>query len=252
MTHVRLAAASSLLALALAASGCPKKTEPAGPAYPSPTATPPSPQPGPEEPGPGPGPQSAGRGRVDPETVPWETRLKAANGWNGTYRNLLAVVHAPEDRASYSPFSEYGWKDAQPYKEYGLQPAGWWVYVEPYWFVFDTRNGDRKVGGGPGAAVSSDGTIPPAAPGVRAGLVDPGTLPPGILVRAASGRDAKYTNALAAVHDPEDAKSVTKHSEYGWRDTTSYKTYGQVPAGWWVYVEPYWVVWNLKDGKPGP
>lgn len=242
MTRTRLLVAAVALSLPLA--GCPKQTDPAGPDG-APTA---SPTPG------GPGPEAAGkgRGRVDAESVPFETRMKAANGWNGTYKNLLAVLHAPEDERSYSKFSEYGWKDAQPYKEYGLQPAGWWVYVEPYWFIFDTRNGDRKVGGGPGAAVSSDGAIPPAAPGVRPGLVDPGSLPDVVMLRAASGRDAKYTNALAAIHDPEDAKSHSKHSEYGWRDTTSYKTYGQVPAGFWVYVEPYWVVWNLKDGKTGP
>lgn len=223
-----------LPALAILVGGCPKQEA---------AVTAPTPVPAPTA-------VEAGKGRVKAETVPSETMLKAANGWHGTYKNLLAVIHAPEDQASYSQFSEFGWKDAFAYKQYGAQPAGWWVYVAPYWFVWDTRDGQREEAG-PGGLIPSDGKTPPI--GERDGFVDPTTLPGHIVFRAALGKtDARYSNMLAAIQDPHDAKEFTSFSEYGWQPTRNYKTYGQAPAGFWVYVEPYWIVWNLKDGRTGP
>jgi hypothetical protein len=221
--------------LAMLAAGCPKQDGGGTTATPVPS----------------PGAVEAGKGRVDPETVPSETMLKAANGWHGVYKNLLAVIHAPEDKASFSQFSEFGWKDAFPYKEYGAQPAGWWVYVAPYWFVWDTRDGQKENTGSAGALIPADGKIPPA--GERNGFVDPTSLPGHIVFRAALGKtDARYSNMLAAIQDPDDVKEFSKFSEYGYQPVKNYKTYGQAPAGFWVYVEPYWIVWNLKDGRTGP
>lgn len=197
-----------------------------------------------------PDPAAPGKGRVEAATVPEETMMKAANGWHGVYKNLLVVLHAPEDEVQFTQFSEFGWKDAFPYKEYGAQPAGWWVYVAPYWFVWDTRDGQKELSG-PGGLIPSDGQTPPA--GGRNGFIDPTSLPGRVVFRAALGKqDALYSNMLAAIQDPDDAKEFSKFSEYGWQPTKNYKTYGQVPAGYWVYVEPYWVIWNLKDRKPGP
>ena len=224
-------------AAAVLLGGCPKPAEPAGDVSPAAAAAD--------------APPRKGEGVVAADSVPMELKIKAANGWDGTYRSLLAVIHAPEDAASYTAFTEFGAKEAALYKDYGPQPAGWWVYVEPYWFIWDTRNGERSDVG-PGQVIPSDGKLPAAGAGVRDGLVDPTTLPPAVKLRAALGRDAKYTNALAAIHDPADAKEFTPFSEYGWREVTNYKTYGQVPEGFWVYVEPYWVIWNLKDGQTGP
>jgi len=191
-----------------------------------------------------------GKGRVESSTVPGETMMKAANGWHGVYKNLIGVIHAPEDQVEWTQFSEFGWKDTLPYKEYGAQPAGWWVYVAPYWFIWDTRDGQKELGGS-GSLVSSDGQTPAA--GGRNGFIDPSTIPGRVAFRAALGKtDAQYTNMLAVIQDPDDEKEFTKFSEFGWQPTKSYKTYGQAPAGYWVYVAPYWVIWNLKDRKPGP
>jgi hypothetical protein len=177
--------------------------------------------------------------------------LKAANGWHGTYKNLQIVIFDPEDEAQFTQFSEFGWKDAYAYKDYGGMPAGWWVYVAPYWFVWDTRDGQREETGAAGGLIPSDGKI--ANAGERNGFVDPKTVPGHIIFRAALGKtDMKYTNILAVIQDPEDVKDYSPWSEYGWQPTKTYKTYGQAPAGFWVYVEPYWVIFNLRDGKTGP
>lgn len=224
---------SALVLAALAASGCPKQ-EAVTTATPIPSATP-----------------EPKRGVVDVSVVPKETMLKAANGWHGTYKNLLTVLYDPEDEKQFTQFSEFGWKDPFPYKEYGAMPAGWWVYVAPFWFVWDTRDGQREATSSAGAIVSSDGKIAPA--GERNGFVDPATVPGRYIFRAALGKtDARYSNLLAVIQDPDDVKEYSKWSEYGWQPARDYKTYGKAPAGFWVYVEPYWVIWNLRDGKTGP
>ena len=195
--------------------------------------------------------REAARGKVVLSSVPDEKKLRAANGWNGSYRNLLLVLHVPEDEASYSAFSEYGYREATQYRTFGAVPAGWWVYVAPYWFVWDVRDGQRGEAG-PGVAIPTDGKLPAATPETRHGLVDPATLPAPVMLRAAVGKTAKYTNVLASIYDPADAKSYTAFSEQGWKDGGPHKGYGQLPAGYWVYVEPYWLIWNLKDGRTGP
>jgi hypothetical protein len=92
----------------------------------------------------------------------------------------------------------------------------------------------------------------------QVGRVDPTTVPATVMVRAAAGKDSKYTNPLASFYEPDDFKSYSDYSEYGWREAVTdmnsadFKKYGPTPAGWWVYVKPYWVVWNLKGGKTGP
>lgn len=81
------------------------------------------------------------------------------------------------------------------------------------------------------------------------GRVDPRTVPQLVKLRAAAGKESKYTNVKAAIYQPEDAKEYTPYSEYGWRDSLEdYEGMGPMPAGWWVYVEPYWIVWDLRDG----
>ncbi len=124
-----------LLAAVVTLAACEPKTGPvnAAPAKPGTSSTheavPGAPQPG----------------RVDPQTVPLEMKLKASRGAkpSDVYTNALAAVYAPEDAKSYSPYSEYGWKNSMDYKTYGPMPAGWWVYAQPYWVVWDLKNGQR-------------------------------------------------------------------------------------------------------------
>ena len=84
------------------------------------------------------------------------------------------------------------------------------------------------------------------------GRVDPATVPQVIKLRAATGKTSKYTNVRAAILQPEDAKEFTSFSEYGWREAMEdYEGMGPMPSGYWVYAEPYWIIWDLRDGKRG-
>ena len=94
---------------------------------------------------------------------------------------------------------------------------------------------------------------PVPTPAVKPGRVDPAAVPMDVKLRASHGKDTKdvYVNAVAAIYDPDDVKEFTAFDEYGYRNAIDYKTYGNIPAGYWVYASPYWVVWQLKNGKPG-
>ena len=84
-------------------------------------------------------------GRVDPGSVPLETKMRASRGAKDgvIYTNALAALYAPEDQKDFSAYDEYGWKKEGEFKTYGPQPAGWWVYSAPYWIVWDLKNGAR-------------------------------------------------------------------------------------------------------------
>lgn len=85
------------------------------------------------------------------------------------------------------------------------------------------------------------------------GKVDPAKVPTETKMRASRGakEGVVYQNALAAIYAPEDQKDFSAYDEYGWKKAGPYKTYGDMPAGWWVYSAPYWIVWDLKNGQRG-
>jgi hypothetical protein len=92
------------------------------------------------------------------------------------------------------------------------------------------------------------------------GRVELSAVPQALLITAQLGKktNSRYDNALAAAYAPADKSSYTEFSEYGWRAAVTdpkselFLKYGPMPAGYWVYAAPYWVVWNLKNGKTGP
>jgi hypothetical protein len=101
-------------------------------------------------------------------------------------------------------------------------------------------------------AVHNDTKGVTASHDMKPGKVDPLGVPMDTKIRASRGlKNEVYSNAIGAVFAPEDKKEHSAYSEYGWKGSMDYKTYGNFPAGWWVYSEPYWVIWELKNGKPG-
>jgi hypothetical protein len=59
---------------------------------------------------------------------------------DGRYSQLLRRIAAPDDRANYGELHDYGYY--QPLGEYlgeTAVPAGYWVYVSPYWYVWGQR-----------------------------------------------------------------------------------------------------------------
>jgi len=111
---------------------------------------------------------------------------------------------------------------------------------------------------GPKPASTGGSTASAPSSGQKPGRVELSAVPQASLIKAQAGKTARYDNALAAAYAPADQNNYTAFSEYGWRPAVTdpksevFLKYGPMPAGWWVYSAPYWVVWNLKNGKPGP
>ena len=63
-----------------------------------------------------------------------EALVKA--GVDGKYASLLRRIAAPDDRGGYKDFHDYGAYPATDYLGERQVPAGHWVYVYPYWYVW--------------------------------------------------------------------------------------------------------------------
>jgi hypothetical protein len=59
---------------------------------------------------------------------------------HGKYSTLLRKLKVDQDRAAYSDFNDYGYYPATDYAGYTGIPAGYWVYVYPYWYVWADVN----------------------------------------------------------------------------------------------------------------
>jgi hypothetical protein len=63
---------------------------------------------------------------------------------NGKYQMLLRQIKVAEDRENYTDFSDYGPYQATEYAGYKDLPAGNWVYVYPYWYIWRDRTADKR------------------------------------------------------------------------------------------------------------
>ena len=69
----------------------------------------------------------------------YEQGLPPEASMNGKYRDLMLTFEAPEDVGEYGVHYEYGYWDLESYKGYGPIPPGYWVYVEPLWYVWEKQ-----------------------------------------------------------------------------------------------------------------
>src|SRR5512138_3817995 len=92
------------------------------------------------------------------------------------------------------------------------------------------------------------------APAWAAGAVDPPVLPadPDLLARASAG--GKYSDLVATIEVPEDAKTYGAAHDYGAWGGGPYAGIPDTPAGFWVWVAPRWYVWKtlVAPGAPQP
>jgi len=65
-----------------------------------------------------------------------EAEALAKANVDGKYSNLLRRIAAPDDRENYEDFYDYGPYPATSYTGEAEIPAGHWVYVYPYWYVW--------------------------------------------------------------------------------------------------------------------
>lgn len=63
-------------------------------------------------------------------------QAEANASMNGKYKNLLRIVEAEGDRASYGAFYDYGHWEGTSYREQNNLPQGYWVYVYPNWYIW--------------------------------------------------------------------------------------------------------------------
>jgi Ca-activated chloride channel family protein len=76
-----------------------------------------------------------------PATTPAATPLtreqaEAKAGSNGKYVNLLRIVEAPADAATYGTFRDFGRWEGTSYAGQDNLPKGYWVYVAPNWYIW--------------------------------------------------------------------------------------------------------------------
>ncbi|MFH1421980.1 MAG: hypothetical protein ABIH42_04620 [Planctomycetota bacterium] len=62
----------------------------------------------------------------------------------GRYIEPFYVLNAPEDSAKYGEFNDYGYWGGGTWLDVPNNPAGYWVYVKPYWIVFKKSSAPRR------------------------------------------------------------------------------------------------------------
>jgi len=96
-----------------------------------------------------PAPSQEAPAKADPRKAADEEKtltaaLKKATA-GGKYQMLLRQIKVPADRDSYGDFSDYGSYGATDYALYRDLPAGYWVYVAPYWYIWRDVKAQRPA-----------------------------------------------------------------------------------------------------------
>jgi hypothetical protein len=74
---------------------------------------------------------------LDPDNKALADAAPARAHVNGKYAKLLRRLKVPQDRQTYQDFNDYGTYPATAeYAGYKDIPAGYWVYVYPYWYIW--------------------------------------------------------------------------------------------------------------------
>jgi len=130
---------------------------------------------------------------------------------NGKYINLLHVIEAPNDRAEYGEFCDWGYWLGDSWQEYTNLSPGFWVYVYPNWYLWEKL-------------------------AVQTGLD---------LKASVNG---KYLVLINVLKVPQDATVYGAYYDYGFWEEYSYAGYENLAPGYWVYMAPNWYIWaNTKD-----
>jgi len=75
-----------------------------------------------------------------PSWYVWESRVSGQraddpSSANGKYAGLIKTLDVPDDQATYGDYNDYGAWGPGDYAG-APQPAGYWVYVAPTWYVW--------------------------------------------------------------------------------------------------------------------
>ena len=93
-----------------------------------------------------------------PPDDPTESLKKARAG--GKYQMLLHQIKVEKDQADFGDFCDFGHLSITTYKGHENLAPGWWVYAEPYWYVWRDKTGavEEKRAWGPEQATGEPDT----------------------------------------------------------------------------------------------
>jgi hypothetical protein len=89
------------------------------------------------------GPFFALRGAPIP-TLKDSERLEKARV-QGFYRMLLRQIKVVKDRETYGNYKNLGYRARPVYAGYKDLPTGWWVYVYPYWYIWEDTTAIQRA-----------------------------------------------------------------------------------------------------------
>jgi hypothetical protein len=62
--------------------------------------------------------------------------MRARATMNGKYESLIATFTVPEDAARWGSYHDYGWWPGGTWAGVSGIPPGYWVYIEPTWYIW--------------------------------------------------------------------------------------------------------------------
>jgi HEAT repeat protein len=77
---------------------------------------------------------------IDPDNKAIANAAPKKASVDGKYKKLLRRIKVEPDKANYTEFRDYGQYPATDYAGYTGIPAGYWVYVYPYWYIWGEMN----------------------------------------------------------------------------------------------------------------
>jgi beta-lactamase regulating signal transducer with metallopeptidase domain len=77
----------------------------------------------------------AAKASTDPKDAALEAALVKARV-DGKYEMLLRQIYVPDDVDNYAEFNDFGLYQGASYAGFDDLPNGYWVYVEPYWYIW--------------------------------------------------------------------------------------------------------------------
>jgi HEAT repeat protein len=76
---------------------------------------------------------------IDPNDKDIGKLVPAKASAEGKYRTLRRRIKVPQDRDQYKEYCDYGRFEGNSWAGYSDLPPGYWVYVYPYWFIWEEQ-----------------------------------------------------------------------------------------------------------------
>lgn len=143
---------------------------------------------------------------------------------NHKYRNLIHTLFAPQEKEVHGLELEFGYRDRAEYLGYNNIPEGYWVFVYPHWFIFESD-----------ASKEETDTMNIA-----------GAFEEETLIRASV--DGRFQELIEVFYLPNIFQDQGEFKIMGKRDHAKIEEF-RLPGGYWVWLAPYLFIFE-KDLGP--